>query len=534
MSRLARAWSALTGGDAPVTAIALPAHTVAITESRADSWVNSYTGMGTTRDKVGGSYFLATQIILSGELEALFYGDDIAAKIVGKLPSEMFRRGYDVDGDQAYAVKDAIKDLDLNRKIRLAITWARLYGGAAVVLGIDDGQELDQPLGEDLSCVRGVKFANVIDRRYLIPIQYYTDPSQPHFGEPEIYELVVPVGFSIAARIHASRILRFDGTEVDVVNRQRNGGWSYSVLQRVYDTVQKFANAFGAASQLATDAGQAVFTIKGWSSAVGAAAAAAAARMTMVDQQRSSGRAVVLDADKETFSREGVQLSGLPDLLDRFMIRTAAAAEMPVTILFGQSPAGMNATGESDLTQWYDHVAASQADTVLPALERVAMLVTAGKWAGEFKFHPLREPDDKGRADTEKTQAETWQIYINAGVVLPEEVKLAEFADIPVDVDVEALQAIIEAEQELAANPPPPPPPGAIMPGVPGNQLPAPAEQAVPAAAPAPRGDSFRESNEAFLADLKDYRAIGLRLDQETIEVLAEKHGIPTPPKLAT
>ena len=72
------------------------------------------------------------------------------------------------------------------------------------------------------------------------------------------------------------------------------------------------------------------------------------------------------------------------------------------------------------------------------------------------------------------------------------------------------------------------------MPGVPGNQLPAPAEQAVPAAAPAPRGDSFRESNEAFLADLKDYRAIGLRLDQETIEVLAEKHGIPTPPKLAT
>lgn len=41
--------------------------------------------------------------------------------------------------------------------------------------------------------------------------------------------------------------------------------------------------------------------------------------------------------------------TGLPDVYDRVMMDVAGAARTPVTKLFGRSPAGMNATGESDL-----------------------------------------------------------------------------------------------------------------------------------------------------------------------------------------
>lgn len=434
---------AVFGGDTSAPALQ------PLADRRADAWVNGFTGFGTARDKVAGSYFDWTVILSSAELEALFYNDDVAAKIVGKLPFEMFRRGYELEGHQAERCADSIEELGLDRKIRQAITWARLYGGAAVVLGIMDGQEMDKPV--NVESVQKIAFANVIDRRYLVPLRYYSDPTQSKFGEPEIYTLVVPVGMNQNNfLIHESRLLRFDGTEVDVVNRQRNAGWSYSVLQRVYDTIQKFGNAFSAASQLTVDAGQAVFSMKGWITAVGANAGANAARMTMVDQQRSSGRAIVLDTDKESFRREGVQLSGLPDLLDRFMVRVAGAAEMPVSILFGQAPAGMNATGESDLTQWYDSVAAAQLDTVLPALTRVCNLLTKGQWDGEIEFKSLREPDDKKRADVDYVNAQTWAIYIANNVLSAEEVKLEEFGDIPIEVDVEALQAIIEAENDAA------------------------------------------------------------------------------------
>jgi hypothetical protein len=186
---------------------------------------------------------------------------------------------------------------------------------------------------------------------------------------------------------------------------------------------------------------------------------------------------IVLDKDGEDFHREPVQVTGMDALLDRFQQRLAAAAEMPVTLLMGRSPAGLNATGESDLAQWNMSVQASQRKVARPAIARMLEILTAGKFDGEICFAPLEDVDEKKAADTEKVKADTWKVYVDMGALHAEQVAMAEFADEPIEIDIAAMKKAIAAEQEMALNPPPPMPP--VMP-------PAPAPAAPPAPSPAP------------------------------------------------
>jgi hypothetical protein len=247
--------------------------------------------------------------------------------------------------------------------------------------------------------------------------------------------------------------------------------------------------------------------------------------MAAVDMARSSGRSIVLDKDGEDFHREPVQVTGMDALLDRFQQRLAAAAEMPVTLLMGRSPAGLNATGESDLAQWNMSVQASQRKVARPAIARMLEILTAGKFDGEICFAPLEDVDEKKAADTEKVKADTWKVYVDMGALHAEQVAMAEFADEPIEIDIAAMKKAIAAEQEMALNPPPPMPP--VMP-------PAPAPAAPPAPSPAPKQDAspmptFAQRQASFLGDLKDMREAGLHVDQDVVDELAEKYGVTAP-----
>ena len=436
---------------------------------RYDAWQNSLIGYGTARDKLtGGSFGIFNQLNWT-ELQYLYYGDDIAARICDAMPEDMLRRGFTLeDFDGVDDLVDQLEDLGFEEKLGQAMTWGNVYGGGAIVIGADDGQEPQYPL--DVERVKSVKFLNVVDRRYVYPISYFQDPTQPSYGEPEIYQVVSSLGGSVGF-VHESRLLRFYGVKADPITARSLGGWGYSVLQRCYEVMRQFATAFGSASQLTVDAGQAVFKIQGLLRMITSGEEQTMlGRMAAVDQQRSSGRAVVLDSEGEEFSREPVALSGLSDVLDRMMLRLAAAAKMPQTKLFGRSPAGMNATGESDMMQWYESVAAAQKKEAKPAIVKMLKVLTSGAWDGDVVFLPLQDPDEKAQAETELVRAQAYKIYtVDIGALQPEQVELAEWGDTPIEVDVEALKKMVEIEAktalEEAKNPPKPPPQGALPPG---------------------------------------------------------------------
>jgi len=439
---------------------------------REDGWINTVSGIGTTRDKTVAGFYCPEITVSDIELEALYYHEDLAAKIVDKRPDEAFRKGYRLEGegveDLADLQEDAEEHLNLDTHIQNAWRWARLFGSALVIMGINDGQAMDQPVNE--KAIKGVDFLNVIDRRFVRVASYYADPLAKHYGDPDMYEIfqlsdslpssqVQAAGLTGLARVHASRVLRFDGVITDRRKSRQLAGWSYSVLQRVYNTLRGFGTSFQAAALLLNEASQGVFKIEGLISMIaGNQKGALLERMALVDQSKSIARSILLDSATEDYTRVATSFGGIPETLDRFIQRMAAAADMPVTVLMGISPAGLNATGQSDMRLWYDSIAADQDKTLTcKLLTLYRYLAIADGFTPEeieslkISWLPLYEMSEQEEADIYQKTASADKTYFDIGAIQPEEIAIARWgqgkfsASAPIAVNVEELNKQLTA-----------------------------------------------------------------------------------------
>lgn len=399
---------------------------------RVDGWANAFTALGSaTRDKTQGWYFGRTTAIPDETLEALYYGDDLANRAVSAIVNDALRRGFELEhADEADDVAegklwDALAALDVLGKFQQAATWGRLFGGGALWIGAIDGGSMAEPLNEKR--IRSVDFVHVLDKREMTPATYYADPMRPEFGRVQTYRINLssrtlgsaPV---LEAVVHESRLVLFGGMDTSPREKARLQGWDYSVLQIAMEALVGANANWQSVRHLMEDASQAVYKVKGFVEMLGAGQEAnIRSRMEMVELGRSVARAVILDAEGEEFERKATPFTQIPEIIDRTWQRLAAALRMPLTVLMGTSPAGLNATGESDSRNWYDQVEAYREQVLKPRLRRVVRLVAAGlkldPLAWDVCFPSLWQPSDKELAETRKLVAEADKIYVDTKVL---------------------------------------------------------------------------------------------------------------------
>jgi hypothetical protein len=96
---------------------------------------------------------------------------------------------------------------------------------------------------------------------------------------------------------------------------------------------------------------------------------------------------------------------------------------MPVSLLFGRSPAGMNATGEGDKEIWHAQVKSYQTSVLQPLIERfVYLLSLQSEWRDKpseltWEWANLEQLSDLQEADLRYKQAQADKIYIDANAV---------------------------------------------------------------------------------------------------------------------
>lgn len=411
--------------------------------SRVDGWANVLTGVGSVLGRRGrGSYeWQGNPRLGEAILEELYHSDAYAARICEAVPKHALRRGFTVKvGDVGLETKvnSAITALRVAPRLREAWTWARLFGGGAVVLGCDDGRDPSRPL--DTTALRQVLWTVSVTSRELWPETWELNPLSPRFGEPVIYRLtrIGGGGGMDTSRIHHSRVVRFEGLPTTRSRRITLKGWGESYLQRAYDLLLEWNGAHTAVTDLVQQASVGVFKMKDLMTMVGSdPEGLLKKRMEAMDMARSVARSILLDAEGESYERVEVgALTGLPDLLDRYSLRLAGALEMPVSILLGRAPAGLNATGESDMRAWYDAVDVERQMVLKPAIARIVKLVllsqagptSAQEPAGwSIDFPPLWEMTPKETAELRKIVADTDGVYLDRGVTTPEEVCESRF-----------------------------------------------------------------------------------------------------------
>lgn len=403
-------------------------------KDRNDSWHNLLSGLGTTRDKSTYTHLKPNDHFPPDYAEQLYVSDDIAARICDLVPHEMLRQGFSITVNDEPFVWEG-----LSETIRDSLIKARIFGAAFIYIGAEDGQAQEQPL--IVQRVKGVRFLNVLTTKELCHQSFYTDPNSAHFGKPELYRLNISAHHQ-ATVIHESRLIPFFGSPS--LNHHQ---FPPSVLQRIYPVLQQFHTAWQATAHLMTDAAQGVFKLKGLHSAVASnRSEELLKRMELVDMSRSISRSIILDAEDEDFRRDSYGFSGVPEVLEKMMLRLAAAARLPVALLMGQAPAGMNATGESDIRFFYDQVRAEQ-EAIKPKIERLVKIIQGDESAKvSIEFPALWQMTDREKAELRRMEAETDRIYLQEGVLLPEEVAIKRFSNGDFAIDIVSRKALAESE----------------------------------------------------------------------------------------
>ncbi len=270
----------------------------------------------------------------------------------------------------------------------------------------------------------------------------------------------------VAVLVHESRLLLFKGVRVSRRQVIRNSGHGDSIFVRVAEVVRDFQATWQAAGVLLQDFSQAVMKVKGLAEACSADESnLIETRARLIDTTRSVARMILIDSEEE-FERKATPMSGMPEMLEKLMLRVASAASMPVFKLFGQSPSGLNASGESNTRDWYDTVAAAQKTQLLPALKKLVTILLMSKdgpssgalpdkWA--IAFCPLWQPSEMESAEARKVQADIDHIYLTDGVVSPDDVSTSRFSgdeySFDTVIDLEAKEAVLAADPTLATDP---------------------------------------------------------------------------------
>lgn len=445
-------------GDTIVEVVADPFPSSAAPVRRRDAWINRVTGMGTSADKrvhTAPTWCAPLPLEL---YRAVYVEDGIAATIVDAPVEGALRRGYT---GPSPAARETAKALGFDSAFAKLCKWGRLYGGAILYLGIDDGLTPELPVGK---AVRGVRNVVPISRQRVTIETYDEDPLSSRYGQPLVYRISgAGKNSRIFALVHASRVLRWDGVEADDISAERLSGWSWSVLHRPYEVIRDFASAYGSLAHLVNDAAQGVFYMKDLVDAVVADEAKVQARMFDIDSHRSVLNALVLDKEGEDFERKTTPLAGLPEVMDRLMSNLSAITGIPQAVLFGRAPAGMNATGESDLTLWYDRLRSEQcamSDLVWYFYKLIDPKTPP------IKFLDPWQPTDKELAELNAKKAETDAKDIASEVFMPEEATLLR---VGTEEDKEKVLerirvsrlALLSGPVEFAPEPAPPGAPGA-------------------------------------------------------------------------
>ena len=398
-----------------------------------DGYINTLAYLGEASELSKANDYERHSITHDYETLTVMYRENWLAKRIIDTPCEdMTRAWYTVSSELEQDKLDELAKLEAKHNIKQEITnmlrWARLYGGAAAVMVIK-GQEdmLDRALDYDMlgpGCFRGLI---VVDRiRGLYPsLELEDDMDDPEFGYPRYYDVILDDTTGETLRIHHSRLLMARGRMLPIQEEINEEYWGASEIEHVYEELQKRNATSANIAQLVFQANVSAMRIGNFGEALA---------MGTEEQKRKVMESIfnvnriknsfglLLMGNEDSYEQHPYSFAGIAEVYESFMMDMAGAAEIPATKLFGRSPQGMNATGESDMKNYYEMLAQLQERNLRPAMEKLLPVMAMSLWGMipedmEIVFEPLMTTTPDQRADIMSKQAGAIIQAFSAGLI---------------------------------------------------------------------------------------------------------------------
>jgi uncharacterized protein len=384
--------------------------------SNLDGLTNVMTGLGGATSKRS---FNTWQMSLLGnwqELDACYQSNWIARKICDIPAEDMTREWRRIKSDGAEEILALESDLMIPNCVQEAVTWARLYGGAGILMLT--GQDLTKPLRINQIKKGDLKRVIVFDRWDMSATQINTwDVLSPNYLKPEYYNIRGGL-----IQIHHSHFARFTGERLPLRYMAQTQGWGDSVLRKCIEDITDTVAAKNGIAELMQEANIDVVTRTGLTDELASDQDSAIIdRYQLFRMMKSNIQMALLDGD-EKFDRMTLNLSGVAPIIEQFMTWISGASDIPVTRMFGTSAKGMNATGEGDNKNYNNSIRAGQRSYLnepMRTLDEVMVRSALGYWPEDYAYvwNPLSLPNDLEHAQAEQLRSQKHLAYLEAGVV---------------------------------------------------------------------------------------------------------------------
>jgi len=414
------------------------------------NYVNMLNMYGTMQDNSTAYQFRSEGIFPDMYLTDHYESNGLFAKIIDAPAEEALKHGFDLGlqegADAATFITDTLDDLAWDEAAATAIRWARLYGGAIGVMLVDDGRGIDDPL--DIKSVKSIEEIRVYERAvvwpdYSVMYDFNTAPTLGNtatkYGMPEKYFVNSIFG---QFWVHESRCLIFrNGILPERTMQPYYRFWGAPEYLRIRRELRETITSHSLAVKMLERSVQAVHGIKDLVNTLQQPGGVdiVLKRLQAVDKGRNILNSIAIDAEGESYEFKNMTFSGIKDVLESACNILSAVTNISQAVLFGRSPAGMNATGESDLENYYNYIERIQKLMLRGNMcKLVDIIVQVGLAQGKFSeapqiklaFNPLWSMSDEDqakvereRAQTQQIKAQTAKIYVDMQALDPSEVR---------------------------------------------------------------------------------------------------------------
>ena len=330
-------------------------------------------------------------------------------------------------------------------KLEIACKQERLLGGCAILMvardkkNEDTGAQMSDPL--NMSLIAGnpgaITSLNMVDiNRISIP-NPITDVFDPAFDNPPTYWID-------GVEVDKSRLIVFDGrplfgrTTYSILfptPRVNPAGFGESILTTVYDDLIRAVGTAQAAFHLVNMASVMLIMMQDFAglqtSKVGQVKVT---KMQEIINSINIYKGAILDGVDVDVKNIPASFGGVPELVDRFVNMLAAAWDIPATRFSGQSPGGLNSTGQSDLENYYNMVQSFRERRLVPRIKQLMSILAVQEFGGEqgariademdIEFKPLWNLDTKSEADAAKAWLDGVMPLLDRGCISPRDFEL--------------------------------------------------------------------------------------------------------------
>ena len=401
----------------------------------ADGFANfgSRLGWGTGNQGDGAFYNFANRATVRRlELEGAYRQSWIVGMAIDAPADDMTRAGIEIEStlapDEMERMESAILDLGISQSFSEAIKWGRLFGGC-IMVPLIDGQDMETPLRIETIGEGAFRGLYAFERWRVLPsINDLVQDFGPDFGKPKYYTVTGDTSVLAYKKIHHSRVIRFDGIELPYFQKRSEMGWGESVLERLWDRLTAFDSTTLGAAQLAYKAHLRTYSVEGLREILAAGGPAKEALLQQIQflRQTQTNEGMTLMDASDKFEAHTYTFSGLSDVILQFAQQLSGALQIPLVRLFGQSPGGLNSSGESDLRTYYDGIAKEQEKILRRPWNMVLDMIYRSLFNQDppqgfkFRFVTLWQTSDAEKATIGQTVTNAVTAAYDAGLVSPE------------------------------------------------------------------------------------------------------------------